>query len=58
MRLDVTPEETELLRILLEKDIEETRVEVHHAKNTDFKAHLRAHGERAQGLLERLMANV
>jgi hypothetical protein len=58
MRLDVNIEETELLRLLLEKDIEETRVEVHHAKNIDFKAQLQSREKVLQALLDRLMAHV
>jgi hypothetical protein len=54
MRLDLNPEEMGLLRLLLEKDIEETRVETHHARNIDFKAQLQAREARLQGLLERL----
>lgn len=57
MRLDLNLEEMELLRILLEKDIEETRVETHHAKNIDFKAQLQARERLLQGLLERLVVH-
>lgn len=58
MRLDVNPEETELLRLLLEKDIEETRVEVHHAKNIDYKAQLQSREKVLQSLLGRMLAHV
>lgn len=54
MRLDLNNEEADLLKLLLTKDIEETRVEVHHAKNNDFKLQLQAHERAAQSLVERL----
>lgn len=57
MRLDVNPEEADLLRILLEKDIGETRVEVHHAKNIEFKAHLQAREKVLQVLIDRFKTN-
>ena len=57
MKLDVNPEEVDLLRILLEKDLGETRVEVHHAKNIDYKAHLQAREKTLQTLADRLKAS-
>jgi hypothetical protein len=55
--LDVNPEETGLLRILLEKDVGETRVEIHHARNMDFKAHLQAREKALLDLIARLKAS-
>jgi len=40
MKLELNDQEAELLELLLVKEIEETRVEIHHAKNIDFKANL------------------
>ena len=57
MKLDISPEETDLLKILLLKDVEETRVEVHHAKNIDYKAHLQAREKVLQSLMERLQTS-
>ena len=37
MQLELADQETELLRLLLVKELEETRVELHHARNLDFK---------------------
>jgi len=54
MKLDVNSEEAELLKLLLEKDIGETRVEVHHAKNIDFKALLQTREKLLQALIDRL----
>lgn len=56
MKLDVNPEEADLLRMLLAKDIEETRVEVHHSKNVEYKAHLQAREKTLQLLISRLKA--
>jgi hypothetical protein len=52
----VNSEEMELLRIMLEKDIGETRVEIHHAKNIEFKAQLQARERLLQALTDRLKA--
>ncbi|HNX31962.1 MAG TPA: hypothetical protein PKM35_10155 [Holophaga sp.] len=57
MKLELTSEEAALARMLLEKDIEETRVEVHHAKNIDYKSHLQAREKVLQSLIERLKAD-
>lgn len=56
MKLELKPEEMDLLRLLLEKDIGETRVEVHHAKNIEYKAHLQGREKVAQALIDRLKA--
>ena len=57
MKLELKPEEADLLKILLEKDIEEARVEVHHAKNIEFKAHLQEREKLAQSLVARIKAS-
>jgi len=54
MHLDLSEAESELLRILLVKEQEETRVELHHARNMDFKAGLEAR----EGLLRALIARI
>ncbi|HWQ10664.1 MAG TPA: hypothetical protein VN436_16195 [Holophaga sp.] len=58
MRLDVNPEEADLLKLLLLKDVEETRVEIHHAKNIDYKTHLQDREKVLLGLVERIKAAV
>ena len=58
MNLDVSSEEADLLRVLLEKDMGETRVEVHHAKNIEFKAKLQDREKVLQGLLARFLTKV
>ena len=52
MRLELNAEQMDLLKILLEKDLGETRVETHHAKNIDYKSHLQARERLVQGLLD------
>jgi len=37
MRLELMDQEAELLKLLLVKELEETRVEIRHAKNIEFK---------------------
>lgn len=57
MKLELKPDEADLLKVLLEKDIGETRVEVHHAKNIEFKAHLQGREKILQGLIDRIKAS-
>ena len=52
MRLELMDQDAELLKMLLVKELEETRVEVHHARNMDFKAGLEAR----EGMLRHLIA--
>ena len=40
MKLELNEQELELLKLLLIKELEETRVEFRHAKNIDFKGGL------------------
>ena len=47
MQLELKDQEAELLKLLLLKELEETRVEFRHAKNIDFKLGL---GERETAL--------
>ena len=57
MTTELSPQEMELLKMLLAKEMEETRVEMHHAKNIEFKAHLQTREKLIHGLLERFSAN-
>lgn len=57
MKLELNPEESDLLKLLLEKDIGETRVEIHHAKNIEYKAHLQIREKLAQNLCDHLKAS-
>ena len=56
MRLELNAEQADLLKILLEKDLGETRVEVHHAKNIDYKTHLQAREKLVQTLIDQIKA--
>lgn len=47
MELEINDQEMKLLKLLLIKELEETRVEIHHAKNIEFKTGL---GEREHTL--------
>jgi len=58
MTTELSPQEMELLKMLLAKEMEETRVEMHHAKNIEFKAHLQAREQLIHGLLERFSASI
>jgi hypothetical protein len=40
VQLELNGQEAELLKLLLVKELEETRVEIHHAKNIEFKTGL------------------
>jgi hypothetical protein len=54
MKLELQDPESELLRLLLVKELEETRVEVRHARNIDYKASLSGREVLLRGLLERM----
>jgi hypothetical protein len=48
----------DFLRMLLAKEQEETRVEVHHTKNSEYKAQLQAREKLLQGLRERFEVHI
>lgn len=54
MLLELAEPELDLLRMLLLKELEETRVEMHHARNIDFKAGLEAREGHLRALLGRI----
>jgi len=54
MRLDFEDQEAELIRILLVKELGETRVEIRHARNIEFKAGLERREKLLRSLRERL----
>ncbi len=54
MQLELSKLEAEHLEKLLNGDLEEARVEVHHAKNISFKSELQAREKLVQGVLDRL----
>jgi hypothetical protein len=56
MQVELLDQEAELLRLLLVKELEETRVEVHHARNMEYKAGLVAREGTIRALLEHLGA--
>jgi len=56
MKVELLDQEADLLRLLLVKELEETRVEERHARNMDFKAGLAARENAIRVLLERLGA--
>lgn len=58
MKTDLSLQEMDFLRMLLAKELEETRVEVHHAKNIEYKAQLQAREKLLQGLRERFEVHI
>lgn len=58
MNTEMSPQEMDFLRMLLAKEREETRVEVHHAKNIEYKSQLQARERLIQGLLERFEVHI
>ncbi len=58
MKLELSSQEMDLLRMLLTKEREDTRVEMHHAKNIDFKGHLQAREQLLQDLMERFEVHI
>jgi hypothetical protein len=53
MIMELAEQEADLLKLLLVKELEETRVEVHHARNMDFKLGLEAREANLKTLLGR-----
>ncbi|WP_306601985.1 hypothetical protein [Geothrix sp. 21YS21S-2] len=53
MIMELAEQEADLLKLLLVKELEETRVEVHHARNMDFKLGLEAREANLKSLLNR-----
>ncbi len=58
MKIEFSSQEMDLLRMLLAKEREEVRVEMHHAKNIDFKGHLQLRERLLQDLQERFEVSV
>ncbi len=58
MHTELTAQEMDFLRMLLAKEMEETRVEHRHAKNIEFKGHLQEREKLIQGLLERFEVHI
>lgn len=54
MIIDLLPTEADLLHMLLQKELEELRVEIHHADRTEFKEHLQTREAQIRTLLERV----
>lgn len=54
MNIEIADPEIELLKLLLVKELEETRVEVRHSRNMDFKAGLEHREEQLRGLIVKL----
>jgi hypothetical protein len=53
MNLVLSDDEADLLKLLLLAELEEKRVEMHHAKNMEFKAELQDREKRIQEMLKR-----
>jgi len=53
MHIEFSAEETDLLKMLLQAELEEKRVEIHHARNIDYKAELQKQEQLIQGIVKR-----
>ncbi len=53
-RIELTDGEFEILSTLLRKEIEETRLELHHTKHADFREFLREREDALKGMLAKL----
>jgi len=58
MKIELSTQELDFLKMILAKEVEETRVEAHHAKNIDFKAQLLARAQMVHDLAERLEVHI
>jgi len=53
MNIELSPSEAELLKMLLLAELEEKRVEIHHAKNIEYKAELQKQEKQIQDISKR-----
>jgi len=54
MNVELSKEDLALITMLLDKEESETRVEIHHSKNHDYKDHLKRREEQVRELISRL----
>jgi hypothetical protein len=54
MKIEITKEDHDLLRMLLGKEEVGTRVEIHHCRTREFKEMLKKREEQVHSLLERI----
>jgi hypothetical protein len=54
MKIDLMKEDVELLNVLLEKDLGETLVGIHHCKSNDYKDMLRSREKQVRKLLQQI----
>jgi len=54
MNVELAPEQVELLRTMLQAELEAKRVEVHHARNIDYKNELQKQEKLIQEIARRL----
>jgi hypothetical protein len=52
MKVDLVKEDAELITVLLEKDLGETLVGIHHCKSNDYKEMLRSREKQLRTLLQ------
>jgi hypothetical protein len=53
MNIEISQEEKKLMGDILSKELEDTRVEVHHTKNRDYKTILKREENILRNLLDR-----
>ncbi len=54
MNVELKPDEAEVLRTMLQAEVEVKRVELHHARNIDYKAELQKQEKVLQEILRRI----
>lgn len=58
MNLDLTRKDLDLLSMMLDKELGDTRVEIHHADNQDYKSCLEEREVEIDSLLKRIAAGL
>jgi len=58
MDMNMTEEEMDLLRRILDNELGELREEVHHTKDSEYKAHLRHKENTLRGILAKVTVQV
>lgn len=54
MNVELNPDEAELVRMMLLAEVEAKRVEVHHARNIDYKSELQKQERALRDILRRM----
>lgn len=58
MRIELSADDLSLIKMILEKDLEEVRIEIHHCRNHEFKDWLKTRQTQMLDLVNRISQQV